>query len=95
MAVDGCAAQGESQAAAQAFLACMKSDNDFRERVLAADPDEGPRLINAEVFDCTAAKRSRAGTGATWAALQVWCMAGATETTSWESSCSCAGSSTR
>jgi len=40
MAVDGCAAQGESQAAAQAFLACRKSGDDFRERVLAADPDE-------------------------------------------------------
>jgi hypothetical protein len=30
MAVDGCAAQGESQAAAQAFLACMKSDDDAK-----------------------------------------------------------------
>jgi predicted ribosomally synthesized peptide with nif11-like leader len=44
-----------SEEAAQAFLEEMKSDEAFRDRVLAVgDPAQRVRLINDEGFDCSA-----------------------------------------
>lgn len=46
-----------SKSAAQAFVDKMKTDEEFKKKIMAVeDVDQRMKLINSEGFDCTAAE---------------------------------------